>query len=139
MTISYPGFDELRAGQRLTGRITVTEAHLVLASGIFGDFAPLHVDEEFARQTAVGARVVPGALVVGVATGALGKNLGPNVERCLDQQVRFRDPVLPGDTVTTVWEVVEKRDDHVVRLDVVCTTQHGKVVLEGSATFVLAG
>jgi acyl dehydratase len=28
----------------------LTEAHLVLASGLIGDFNPLHVDEEFAKS-----------------------------------------------------------------------------------------
>ena len=37
-------YDEVAVGETFGTRLTVTEAHLVLASGLFGDFNPLHVD-----------------------------------------------------------------------------------------------
>ena len=40
-------YGEVAVGDRFGTRVTVTEAHLVLAAGLFGDFNPLHVDEEF--------------------------------------------------------------------------------------------
>jgi acyl dehydratase len=41
-------YDEVAVGDRFGASVTVTETHLVLAAGLFGDFNPLHVDEEFA-------------------------------------------------------------------------------------------
>jgi acyl dehydratase len=50
----------------------VTEAHLVLASGLFGDFNPLHVDEEFAEKQR-GEIAVPAAGKILVASQPLSK------------------------------------------------------------------
>ena len=37
-------YAEVAVGERFGTRVTVTETHLVLGSGMFGDFNPLHVD-----------------------------------------------------------------------------------------------
>lgn len=143
MTIDYPGFHELEIGQELTGRLTVTEAHIVLACGIFGDFAPLHVDEEFAKTTRFGTRIAHGTLITGIMAGVLSKNLGANAAGYLEQNVRFKAPVLAGDTVCTVWTVIEKLDKPrlnggIVRLDVTCSTQQDEVVVTGTSALLVA-
>jgi 3-hydroxybutyryl-CoA dehydratase len=143
MTMQYPGFHQLTVGELLTGRITVTEAHIVLASGIFADFAPLHVDEEYAKQTRFGTRIAHGTLITGIMAGVLSKHLGPNAAGYLEQNVRFKSPVLPGDTVTTIWEVTSKSDKPrlgggIVTLDVTCSTQAGVTAVEGTSALLVA-
>ncbi|HEY3073707.1 MAG TPA: MaoC/PaaZ C-terminal domain-containing protein [Burkholderiales bacterium] len=58
----FPGkwYDEIRVGERFGTSVTVTETHLVLGSGMFGDFNPLHVDEQFSRQSIFGGRILHG-------------------------------------------------------------------------------
>src|SRR5665213_3499437 len=94
-----PTFHSLQVGHRLTGSVTVTESHIVLASGIFGDFAPLHVDEEYAKTTPFGTRLAHGPLVVGIMSGVLGSGVGKNANGLLEQNVRFVAPVHIGDTI----------------------------------------
>jgi acyl dehydratase len=136
-------FETLSVGQILDDRMTITEAHVVLAAGIFGDLAPLHVDEEYAKTTPFGARLVHGTLVTGVMAGVFGKWLGPNARGYLEQNVRFVAPVYIGDTLTTRWEVVEKIPKEklgggIVKLRVECSTQTGTVVLTGDAALIVA-
>jgi acyl dehydratase len=133
VTATPATFDTLAEGQKLRGRVTLTEAHVVLASGIFGDFAPVHMDELFARGTSFGARIAHGNLVVGVMVGVLGKALGRHALGLVEQQARFRAPVFFGDTVTTEWEVAGKAEQHdldggVVRFRGTCATERGVVV-----------
>jgi 3-hydroxybutyryl-CoA dehydratase len=110
MSAGEASFTTLEVGDRLTGKMTVTDAHITLAAGIFGDLAPLHVDDEYARATRYGGRVAHGPLVLGIMTGVLGMSIGPNAHGLLELRNRFRAPVLAGDTVKTTWEVIEMVD-----------------------------
>ena len=143
MISTFPSFRSLEVGQLLQGRLTVTEAHIVLASGIFADFAPLHVDEEFARHTRYGTRIAHGTLVAGIMTGVLGKALGPNALGLLDNNVQFVAPVMPGDTLSTLWEVTEMTDKPelgggIVRLVGRCATQKKTVVVNAECSLLVS-
>lgn len=55
----------------------------------------------------------------------------------LEQDLRFRKPVSPGDTITVTVTVREKRPEkRVVVLDTRGANQHGEEVLNGSATVI---
>ena len=43
-------YNEVTVGDTFGARLTVTETHLVLGSGLFGDFNPLHADPEWSLQ-----------------------------------------------------------------------------------------
>jgi 3-hydroxybutyryl-CoA dehydratase len=137
-----PTFDSLEIGQKLTGRMTVTEAHVVLAAGIFGDFAPLHVDAEYAKTTRFGERIAHGTLITGIMAGVLSKGLGKNALGYLEQNVRFLAPVFFGDTVATEWEVTEKIPKEklgggIVKLTCECASDRGTVVVAGESALIV--
>jgi acyl dehydratase len=122
--------------------MTITESHVTLAAGIFNDFAPLHVDEEYAKKTRFGTRIVHGTLITGVMAGVFTTWLGPNALGYLEQNVKFIAPVFIGDTLTTRWEVVEKIPKEklgggIVKLRVECSTQTGTIVLTGDAALIV--
>ena len=129
-------------GDSFSDSITVTETHLVLAAGLFNDFAPLHTDELFAKTTTFGTRIAHGTLVTGIMAGLLSKHFGRNALGYLDQKVQFRAPVIPGDTITTKWTVVDKVAKErfgggIVVLSSACTNQHDGLVLAGDATVIV--
>jgi acyl dehydratase len=49
--VLFPGkaYDEIKVGDSFGSAMTVTETHLVLAAGLFGDFNPLHTNEMHAK------------------------------------------------------------------------------------------
>jgi 3-hydroxybutyryl-CoA dehydratase len=137
-------FEQVEVGESFDGRMTVSEAHIVIASGIFGDFAPLHVDEEFAKGTMFGTRIAHGTLITGIMAGVLSSHFNGTAIGYLEQDVRFLAPVLPGNTVTSEWRVldaVEKRKlgGGIVSLAVECRREDGTVVLEGTAKAIIRG
>lgn len=106
-------YEDVEVGHRLvTGGRTVTEADLVNFAGVSGDFNPLHLDAEFAKDSIFGQRVAHGVLVLAVATGlwqGLGAFAGTLMGLLETRSWRFLAPVLVGDTVSVETEITELR------------------------------
>ena len=64
-------FEDLEVGQRLhhSLRRTVTEMDNVLFCALTMNTQPLHIDEEFAKQTSFGQRIVNGLYTLGLVVG----------------------------------------------------------------------
>jgi acyl dehydratase len=95
-----------------TLRRTITEADLVNFAGVSGDFNPLHMDAEFAKESLFGQRVAHGILVLGIATGlrqGIGLFDGTLMGLLELRDWRFLAPVFIGDTVRVETEVVDLR------------------------------
>lgn len=65
-------YDETAVGETFGGALIVTETHLVLAAGLFGDFNPLHVDETHAAGTRFGGRVLHGPFTAALMSAPAG-------------------------------------------------------------------
>jgi acyl dehydratase len=141
----FPGkwYDELAVGERFGTRLTVTEAHLVLGSGLFGDFNPLHVDEEFARKSMFGGRILHGPFTSALVAAPVGMYFSGTALAYLEHACRFKAPVRPGDTLASQWRVTEKLDKPkhkggVAVLRCACTNQEGALVLEADGKILVA-
>lgn len=108
----FPGrwYDEVTVGERFGTSVTVTEAHLVLGSGMFGDFNPLHVDEVFAAKSLFGGRILHGPFTSALVSAPVGMYFSGTAIAYLEHACRFKAPVRPGDTIATQWTIVEKLD-----------------------------
>ena len=129
------GYDieDLQPGMSGTFAKTITEADIVMFAGVSGDNNAVHLDEEFAQTTPFKGRIAHGMLSASVISAAIAGRLPGPGTIYLSQNLRFKAPVRPGDTVratVTVKEVLtEKRR---VVLDTVCTVA-GKTVIDGEA------
>jgi acyl dehydratase len=99
-------YSELAVGDELWDTVTVTDAHVLLATAAFNDPGPNHVNALQAATGRFGARVAHGPLLMGIMDGALGNVLGSTIVALLEQGARFRHPTYPGDTVICRWRVV---------------------------------
>jgi 3-hydroxybutyryl-CoA dehydratase len=126
-------FEELEVGMSASFAKTITEADIVLFAGASGDNNAVHINEEFAQTTQFKGRIAHGMLTASVISAAIAGRLpGPGTVY-LGQNLRFKAPVHPGDTVharVTVKELLpEKRR---VTLTTVCTVRN-QIVIEGDA------
>jgi len=141
----FPGkwYDELAVGERFATSLTVTEAHLVLGSGMFGDFNPLHVDEVFARKSMFGGRILHGPFTSALVAAPVGMYFSGTAIAYLEHACRFRAAVRPGDTLTSSWTVVQKLDKPkhkggIAVLECACTNQKGELVLDADGKILVA-
>ena len=129
------GYDleDLSVGMNATFAKTITEADIVMFAGASGDNNAVHINEEFAQTTQFKGRIAHGMLTASVISAAIAGRLpGPGTVY-MGQNLRFKAPVRPGDTVhatVTVKELFPEKGR--VALTTVCTV-NGKVVIEGDA------
>jgi acyl dehydratase len=136
-------YDEVRVGERFGSSVTVTETHLVLAAGMFGDFNPLHVDEAFAKKSRFGTRILHGPFSSALVSSPVGMYFAGSAIAYLEHACRFKAPVRPGDTLTTEWTVLEKLDKPKHRggicvLRGVATNQDGEVAVEADGKILVS-
>jgi acyl dehydratase len=107
-------YEEFAVGQVIqhAGTRTVTEMDNVLFTSLTMNVQPLHLDEEFARGTEHGTRVVNGVFVLGLVVGisvpetVLGTTLGV----LGFDEVTFARVVRHGDTISVETEILHKRE-----------------------------
>ena len=103
-------FDDLEIGQEWTsGGRTIGEADIVNFAGFSGDFNPIHIDHEFAKNTPFRRPIAHGFGVFSIASG-LGV-MTPPVRTIALLRVKywnFQLPVFAGDTIRCVTRVAEK-------------------------------
>jgi len=136
------GYNEIHIGDRFNSAMTVTETHLVLGAGLIGDFNPVHVNEQFARESRFGSRILHGVITSAIMGGPMGMVFHGTAIAYLEHNCRFRAPVRAGDTLHTTWTLVEKIDkpDHgggVAVMEAKCVNQEGTLVAEASGKMLL--
>lgn len=106
-------FEEFKVGQvfRHAIRRTITETDNVWFSAITHNPAALHLDEEYAKGTEFGARIVNSCFTLGLMVGiSVGDTtLGTTVANLGWDEVRFPKPLFHGDTIHVESEVLSKR------------------------------
>ncbi len=125
---------ELKIGDNVEVKKTVTEADIYIFAGVTGDVNPAHIDESYAQRTYFKRRIAHGMLTAGYISAILGNQLpGPGTVY-MGQNLKFLAPVYIGDTITVRVEVVELMPEkNRVHLKTSCTNQDGKLVLDGEA------
>ncbi|SAI00994.1 transcriptional regulator [Bordetella ansorpii] len=107
-------YEQFRVGQQFRHdvRRTVTEADNVLFSAMTHNPAAIHLDAEYARGTEFGKPILNSAFTLGLMVGisVSDTTLGTTVGNLGWDEVRFPQPVFPGDTLHVETEVLELRD-----------------------------
>lgn len=107
-------FEELEVGavfEHQPAR-TVTETDNLLFSTLTMNPQPLHLDAHFAAETQFGERLVNSIFTLGLVVGlSVGDTtLGTTIGNLGFESVEFPRPVLIGDTIRAVTEIVSKRE-----------------------------
>lgn len=132
-------FEDLHVGMRETLMKTVMESDVVGFARVSGDDNPIHLCDVYAANTRFGQRIAHGLYTASLISAILGTRLpGPGaVYR--SQTLNFHAPVLIGDVVTVIVEVIELVPaGRKARLHCEALVD-GKVVLDGEAVVSVPG
>ncbi|MBD0901104.1 phenylacetic acid degradation bifunctional protein PaaZ [Klebsiella grimontii] len=94
-------FEEIQPGDSLlTPRRTLTEADIVNFACLSGDHFYAHMDKIAAAESIFGERVVHGYFLISAAAGLfVDAGVGPVIANYGMENLRFIEPVKPGDTI----------------------------------------
>ncbi|HOO31625.1 MAG TPA: MaoC family dehydratase [Thermotogota bacterium] len=127
-------FKEIKVGDSFSMDFKVTDEKVLGFADVSGDNNPVHVDDEFAKNTRFGKRIAHGMLITSFISKVLGRDFPGDGTIYVSQEVKFKRPVFIDDIVTVKIEVIEKRDEKnrlILSTDVF--NAEGKKVIEGQA------
>jgi acyl dehydratase len=140
-------FEDLEVGaviKHSLGR-TITEMDNVLFTALTMNTQPLHLNEDFARQTQFGRRIVNGIFTLGLAVGITVPELteGTLVANLSYENVKHPHPMFHGDTLYVETEILSKRESRskpdrgIVRFRHIGRNQEGTIVIDFERTTLM--
>ncbi len=143
--IKLASFDEFKVGDSESITKATSDDTVRQFAKLTGDFNPLHVNEEFAKNSMFKRRLVHGAFSSGLISTVIGMKLPGPGALYLDQLCKFKKPVFIGDTLTATATVIDKLVKEkegkppmkLLILETIVTNQNDVVVTEGKATILV--
>lgn len=137
-------YGSVRVGDVYTRQVSVTARHLDEGARLIGDFNPLHVDEDFARASPFGARILHGVLTSALMGAELGMVFAGTALGYLEHNARFLAPVRIGDELSIAWRVTElidkpKHHGGIVVAECEAVNQRGECVAVAQGKMLVGG
>ncbi|MBI2525120.1 MAG: MaoC family dehydratase N-terminal domain-containing protein [Candidatus Rokubacteria bacterium] len=139
-------YDDLEVGHGFeTRRKTITETAITLCVGLAGMTVPIFNDVESARATGAAGFIAPARTVL-MMMGGLEEQAfewEPATRLVGFRAVKFLRPVMAGDTIHVMMEIVEKRESRTGGRGIVvhrstCLNQGGEAVVECEVVHLVA-
>ena len=125
--------EDIEMGMTRYIRKIVTDKDIEQFAEISTDHNPVHLDDDYARDTIFEGRIAHGMLTAGLVSAVIGEQLPGHGSIYMSQNLKFLAPVRPGELVHAEVKVVDiVIDKRRVKLDCRCEV-NGKNVLVGEA------
>ena len=125
--------EDIEIGMTRYIRKVITDRDIKQFAEISTDHNPVHLDDEYARDTIFEGRIAHGMLTAGLVSAVIGEQLPGHGTIYMSQNLKFLAPVRPGNLVHAEVKVVDMEiDKRRVKLDCRCEV-NGKNVLVGEA------
>ena len=130
--------NELYVGQSASISRRFTTKEVELFSDLCMDKNPVHLDEEYAKNSIFGNRIVYGYLTASLFSGIIGSILPGAGSIYLNQNMNFRKPVYHNELITATCTITHIREDKpIVTLETICRNEKNEIVIDGTALIKL--
>ena len=130
-------FDELKIGQTASLTRTLSQQDIQLFAVLSGDVNPAHLDDSYAEDSIFRGIVGHGMWTGALISALLGTALPGPGTIYLNQDLAFKKPVRPGETIHAFVSVKEKKQEkHIVVFDCHCANMLGETVAIGTSTVI---
>lgn len=129
---------DIKLGDTFSTTKQITDQVIRAFADLSGDYNPIHLDEEFAKNTRFGRRIAHGMISGALISAVLGYEFKERKIVYLAQTMKFIAPVFIDDTVTATATVTNIRGDKpIITIETICTNQNGEKVVTGEGKIML--
>ena len=130
--------DSIHLGMNESIQKIITEDDVIAFSNISGDTNPIHLSDEYAKETRYKKKIAHGLLSASFFSAIFGTKLPGNGCVYLSQSLKFKYPVYIGDEVTAIVTVLEiNKEKNIITFSTVCRVEN-KIVIDGKAEIYLS-
>lgn len=131
-------FDDISIGQKESFSKKITESLLDEFSKFSGDFNPLHMDNEFAKSSTFGKRIVHGMLLASFFSHLIGMKLPGKNALYFSQTLNFRSPCFIDDEIKVEGEVIDKSNStKIIIISTSIFNNNGICLVDGIAKVIV--
>lgn len=131
-------YKDLYVGQSASISRRFTSEEIQIFSNLCMDKNPVHLDEEYAKNSIFGSRIVFGYLTASLFSGIIGSILPGEGSIYLNQNMNFRKPVYHNELVTATCTIIHLREDKpIITMETICRNEKGEIVVDGNALIKL--
>lgn len=104
-------YEKIQIGDSYSTQRFISAEDIQTFADITGDDNPIHVDEEYAKDSRFGQRVVHGVFLLGLISKVLGRDFPGHGSIAVGISCRFLRPVPVNSEVTVEIQVADKNDE----------------------------
>ena len=131
-------YDEIKIGLSKNFQINITESLVNNFAELSGDFSPIHIDNEYAKTTTFGKRVVHGMLLASFLSRVDGMYLPGKHALYFTQNLEFRNPCFIGDEITISSIVIDKSEStKIIKIESKITNNKKDILLYGEGRIIV--
>jgi 3-hydroxybutyryl-CoA dehydratase len=116
---------------RVSKNFTIKEEDVVNFSKVSQDYNPIHLDEEYAKNSIFKKRIVHGMLLGGYISSLIANEYPGQGSIYLQQNLSFKNPCYIGDEIEVVVELIELTGSK-YKLKTFVKTEH-RILVDGEA------
>ena len=131
-------FDQIEIGLTKEFHINITQSLVDDFAKISGDFSPIHMNDEFAKSTKFGKKIVHGMLLASLLSRMVGMYLPGKYALYSSQTLEFHNPCFIGDKILVSSVVNDKSEStKIIKIESKITNKKNDLLLYGEGRIIV--
>ena len=131
-------FDQIDIGLTKEFDVIITQSLVDDFAKISGDYSPIHMNEEFAKSTKFGRKIVHGMLLASLLSRMVGMYLPGKYALYSSQTLEFHNPCFVGDKITVSSIVNDKSEStKIIKIETKITNKNIDILLYGEGRIIV--
>ena len=131
-------FDQIEIGLAKEFHVNITQSLVNDFAKISGDFSPIHTNDEFAKSTKFGKKIVHGMLLASLLSRMVGMYLPGKYALYSSQTLEFHNPCFIGDKILVSSVVNDKSEStKIIKIESNITNMKNDLLLHGEGRIIV--